>query len=138
MIRKFLNSRVEVLGITYSSQDNALINNSETFFIQNEKINDDFQIIEYCFKSEICDLIPFSTTGANNGTIKQNTYSDEKIKEYSEIVLNNDPFYKYSGATLGAIIEAKDVNWINKALKEMRNEYIKTRIEYLAKAYNLI
>ena len=138
MIRKFLNSRVEVLGITYSSQDNALINNPETFFIQNEKINDDFQIIEYCFKNEICDLIPLSITGASNGTIKQNTYSDEKIKEYSEIVLNNDPFYKYSGATLGAIIEAKDVNWINKALKEMRNEYIKTRIEYLAKAYNLI
>lgn len=137
MIRKFLNSKIEIFGINYNIEDSAKINN-DIFFIQNEKMNEDFQLIEYCFKDEILDLIPFSTIGANNGTIKQNTYSDDKIKEYSEIVLNNDPFFKYSGSTLGAIIEAKDKNWINRALKEMRNEYIKTRIEYLAKAFNLI
>ena len=137
MIRKFLNSKIEIFGINYNIEDSARINN-DIFFIQNEKMNEDFQLIEYCFKDEILDLIPFSTMGANNNTIKQNTFDDDKIKEYSEIVLNNDPFFKYSGSTLGAIIEAKDKNWINRALKEMRNEYIKTRIEYLAKAFNLI
>lgn len=133
MIRKFLNSHIELLDMNIIKGFDEKV-----FFIQSEKITDNLVIFETCMKSEICDLIPFSTMGANNGTIKQNTYSDEKIKEYSEIILNSDPFYKYSGARLGAIIEAKDVNWINKALKEMRNEYIKTRIEYLAKAYNLI
>ena len=137
MIRKFLNSRIEIITIKSPDYEFQALA-PDVFFIQEEKINDNIFVLETCLKSEICDLIPFSTAGANNGTIKQNTYSDEKIKEYSEIVLNNDPFCKYSGATLGAIIEAKDVNWINKALKEMRNEYIKTRIEYLAKAYNLI
>lgn len=133
MIRKFLNSDVEIVKMTEIKRFVP-----DVFFIQNEKINDDLQFVETCLKSEICDLIPFSIMGANNGTIKQNTFDDDKIKEYSEIVLNNDPFFKYSGSTLGAIIEAKDKNWINRALKEMRNEYIKTRIEYLAKAFNLI
>ena len=136
MVRKFLNSDIAIDEPKQLKTDFELTDN--IFLIQSEKLNDDYIMYEWCDKKDVCDLIPFSTTGANNGTIKQNTYSDEKIKEYSEIVLNNDPFYKYSGATLGAIIEAKDVNWINKALKEMRNEYIKTRIEYLAKAYNLI
>ena len=137
MIRKFLNSRVEIIQlISPDFEFKGLA--PDVFFIQHEKITDNLIVVETCLKSEICDLIPFSTTGASNGTIKQNTYNDEKIKEYSDVVLNNDPFYKYSGATLGEIIEAKDVNWINRALKEMRNEYIKTRIEYLAKAFNLI
>lgn len=133
MIRKFLNSKIELINT-----DNIIGFAPDLFFIQSEKINDNLLLLEICKPDEICDLIPFSTTGANNGTLQQNTYSDDKIKEYSDVVLNNDPFYKYSGSTLGAIIEAKDVNWINKALKEMRNEYIKSRIEYLAKAYKLI
>lgn len=136
MIRKFLNSDIAIdepkqLRTNFELTDNI-------FLIQSEKLNDDYVLYEWCYKKDVCDLIPFSTTGANNGTIKQNTYSDEKIEEYSEIILNNDPFYKYSGSKLGDIIKLKDMNWINKALKEMRNEYIKTRIEYLAKAYNLI
>lgn len=133
MLRKFLNSEIEILDFNTTK---GFID--DVFVIQSEKLTENLCLFETCLKSEICDLIPFSTIGANNGTIQQNTYSDEKIKEYSDVVLNNDPFYKYSGQTLGAIIEAKDVNWINKALKEMRNEYIKIRIEYLAKAFKLI
>ena len=133
MIRKFINSDVDLVAI-------GMIKGfaSDIFFIQNEKVNDDFQLIESCLKENVCELIPFSTQGISNGNITQNTYSDEKIEEYGHTILNNDPFFKYSGHELKDIIEAKDVAWINKALKEMRNEYIKTRIEYLAKAYKLI
>lgn len=137
MIRKFLNSKIEFIEIKSPNFDFAGLA-TNIFFIQSEKINDDLLLIETCDKSDVMDLIPFSTTGASNGKITQNTYSDEKIEEYSQIILNSDPFYKYSGCKLKEIIDAKDVNWIQRAMKEMRNEYIRTRIEYLAKANGLI
>ena len=137
MIRKFLNSRIDIMELKSPNYEFAGLA-PDTFFIQEEKINDNMIILETCKNAEVMDLIPFSTMGANNNTIKENTFDDDKIKEYSEIVLNNDPFFKYSGSKLGVIIEARDINWIQRALKEMRNEYIKTRIEYLAKAFNLI
>ena len=133
MIRKFINSNVEIVRM-----ENISGLAPDVFVIQNERINDNLQLIESCLKKDICELIPFSTQGISNGNITQNTYSDEKIEEYGHTILNNDPFFKYSGHELKDIIEAKDVAWINKALKEMRNEYIKTRIEYLAKANKLI
>ena len=137
MIRKFLNSTIEILQLKSPDYKFAGLA-PDTFFIQNEKINDNMMIIESCKNVEVMDLIPFTTSGIAKVPTNQNAYDDATINEYGEIVLKNDPFYKYSGCKLKEIIIKKDIDWIQRALREMRNEYIRTRIEYLAKAFNLI
>jgi len=139
MIRKFLNSTIEILQLKSPDYKFAGLA-PDTFFIQEEKINDNMIILESCKNAEVMDLIPFTTSGIVKAPTNQNNslYDDATINEYGEIVLNNDPFYKYSGCKLKEIILKKDIDWIQRALREMRNEYIRTRIEYLARAFNLI
>lgn len=133
MLRKYLNSKIEIKDFVV---DEGL--NADTFIIQTETMNNTTLIIEYCSNNEICDLIPFTTNIQANNKVEEKQDTDAQIDEYRELVLNNDPLQKYSGHKLGEIIDAKDKNWIKNYIDITKNAYIKERITFLAKHYNLI
>ena len=123
MKRLFLNSKIGAV------EDIDL--RDDTFFvIQAEKVGE-YIFIEYCQQDEVVDLIPFDVV--NNGQKQQpkKQSDDEKIAEYRNVILNKDPFGKYSGKTLGEIVDSGDDQWIEKVLKNMKNDYIRTRLEFL-------
>lgn len=64
----------------------------------------------------------------------ENSKDDPTIEEYRQVRLNTDPFgdHKHSGQTLGHILDT-DKSWCEMAVNQLKNEYIKTRIEYLLK-----
>lgn len=136
MIRKYINSNVKLIrGISIIEEKiiEDIINNK--YIIQVEPQMDNL-IVEYCDKSEIVDLIPFTS---NISTPRQEPQGDlHKVEEYREVVINNDPFGKYSGYAIGDIFDAQDINWINRCIKDMRNDYIKSRVEYLKDHYKKV
>ncbi len=57
---------------------------------------------------------------------------DIEFENYLDTTINKDPFGgKWSGKTIRAVFEAGDVEWANRAIKEMRNEFIRSKIEYI-------
>lgn len=52
-----------------------------------------------------------------------------------DTVLNKDPFGDYSGCKIKEIFDAKDSEWIERAIAEMNNEFIRKKIEQLKGAY---
>ena len=68
----------------------------------------------------------------------ENAQSDPTINEYREVRLNTDPFgdHKHSGQTLGHILDT-DKSWCEMAVKQLKNEYIRIRLEYLLKGGNI-
>lgn len=132
MLRKYINSVIEIIDL-----EKAILNHN-AFIIQTETINEHTLLLEYCPSDEICDLIPFTTNIQANNKVEEKQDTDAQIDEYRELVLNNDPLQKYSGHKLGEIIDAKDKNWIKNYIDITKNAYIKERITFLAKHYNLI
>lgn len=132
MLRKYLNSKIDILYLVNESLT------TDAFIIQTETINENTLIVEHCKNDEICDLIPFTTNIQANNKVEEKQDTDAQIDEYRELVLNNDPLQKYSGHKLGEIIDAKDKNWIKNYIDITKNAYIKERITFLAKHYNLI
>ena len=130
MLRKFLNSEIKIVDT------HTILNDENCFYIQSERINDDCLIVEYVKREDLCDLIPFGAM-QNNGKIEP-LQDDKKVEEFRAIVLRTDPFSRYSGMTLGDIIDQKDLKWINQVVKNMTNTYIREKVEYLAKYYKLI
>lgn len=58
--------------------------------------------------------------------------TDIDFENYLDTTLNKDPFGgKYSGMKLRAIFEAGDKQWLSTALKELKNEFIKDRLQYI-------
>lgn len=136
MIRKYINSKVILIkGVSIIEEKiiEDIINNK--FIIQVEPQMDNL-IVEYCENAQIVDLIPFTS---NISTPRQEPQGDlHKVEEYREVVINNDPFGKYSGYAIGDIFDAQDINWINRCIKDMRNDYIKSRVEYLKDHYKKV
>lgn len=132
MLRKFLNSKVIV-----TTNNERTIDDGEVYFIQSERLSDNTMIVEYVNQDDLCELIPFGVSTPaviNNNAIVSN---NEKAEEYKQVILNKDPYGKYSGQPLSAPFENKDINWIENVIKNMRNDYIKKRVEYLAEYYGL-
>lgn len=127
MLRKYTNSKISIFEIN-------LLKGFEDycFVIQTETVGDKL-LIEWCKNSEILDLQPFLMV-TPQGT-KTASFDNSKYDEYISVVINNDPFCKYSGKTLGDIFTAQDKKWIDKAIQEMRNNYIKDRVIYLRDYY---
>lgn len=133
MIRKYINSNIKILkGVSMIEPDGLEVLLSSIYIIQVEPQLDNL-IIEYCMQGEQIELIPFT---ANMSTPKQEPQGDiHKVEEYRGVVINRDPFGKYSDCTLGEVFDNKDIVWINKAIREMRNEWLKDRIVYLKDFY---
>lgn len=57
---------------------------------------------------------------------------DMQMQDNLDTIINYDPFgNKYSGKPIRDIFEAGDKAWIDKALKNMKNEYIREKLEYI-------
>jgi len=57
---------------------------------------------------------------------------DIDFENYLETTINKDPFGgKYSGMKLKTIFEQGDKQWLETALREMKNEFIKDRLRYI-------
>lgn len=130
MLRKFLNSKIQICKI------DTIIIEDEFFYIQSERLNDTHLIVEFVDRDYLCDLIPFGAM-QNNGKIEP-LQDDKKVEEFRAIVLRTDPFSRYSGLTLGEIIDLRDTKWVNQVVKNMTNTYIREKVEYLAKYYKII
>ena len=121
MLRKFKNSYIDFVTML-EFKEIAF----KQFVIQTEKFSDDIIEVEYCnYEDELVELRVASTS-------KSQSQEDDKINEYRAVVLNNNAFNgKWSGKTLGEVFDAKDYEFIDNAIKNMRNEYIRERIEFL-------
>lgn len=127
MLRKYKNSYVGILNITVE----AAIN-SQKYYVQTEKINDTTFFAEWFNRLENADFEPLNAPATYQDNEKQ-----AKIDEYKAITLNTNSFNdKWSGHTLGELFEANDREFIERAKKEMKNEYIKERIIFLDKELN--
>lgn len=102
------------------------------YIIQTERISDECVIIEYFdLKNK------FTRNLFNKNNEIQDNEKQAKIDEYKAITLNTNNFNdKWSGHTLGELFEANDREFIERAKKEMKNEYIKERIIFLDKELN--
>lgn len=126
MIRKYENSKITILNkeqlesfptnIFYIIQINEICGLSILEIINNDDKN---------------KLVLVSNNNAEKTTIKPEEKKDPKIEEYRRVILNSDPFGKFSGKTLGQIIDANDYDWLDKCRSQMQNNFIKSRIEYL-------
>lgn len=56
----------------------------------------------------------------------------KELVEAKNTILNTDPFgdHKHSGQALGEIV-ASDMDWVQHALENMTNEYIKKRLQLI-------
>lgn len=132
MLRKYINSFIGI-GLLENGSDIKTLFSSK-FIIQTETIGNDLLLVEYCNNDEICDLIPFTS----NSVVNAVKNDDATVNEYREIVLNNDPFNKYSGQKLGFIFDNKDINWVKSFLSKSVNSYMKERVKYLAEFYKVV
>lgn len=131
MIRKYLNSEIGLFDLKGSPSILEIV--KKKYIIQTE-ITNNFILFEVCDFDKIVELIPFNLQSLK----KDDNIESDKLEEFRETILNNDPFFKYSGAKLGEIFDAKDKAWLSKALREMRNAYIKERLEYLNGYYKIV
>lgn len=135
MIRKYINSKIKYI-IDENDVEYLFAEENKFFIIQVEPSINESLIVEYCESAQMVDLIPFTS---NISTPRQEPQGDlHKVEEYREVVINNDPFGKYGGHSLGEIFDAQDINWINRCIKDMRNDYIKSRVEYLKDHYKKV
>lgn len=136
MLRKYINSEMlfldaKILANTPKIEEQYLI-------IQTERISDTIVLAETIRRNDIFDLIPFgslTTTPTNN---KTQQVDENLVYDYRETIINNDPFGKYSGEKIGKIFDLGDSGWIKNAIKNMKNQYIKDRVSYLAKYYEVV
>ena len=90
------------------------------FVRDSSTIDNDYFIIEYISKLE------------ETMTDEPKSKHDIDFENYLETTINKDPFGgKYSGMKLRTIFEQGDKQWLETALKEMKNEFIKDRLKYI-------
>lgn len=122
MLRKYKNSKIYVYNILYL---NNVLAGGECEIVQTEKLTDELILVESVDNWDNLDELKMSQT-------KSQSEEQVKIDEYRAIVLNSNQFNgKWSNKTLGELFDAKDTEFIDKAIHEMKNEYIRTRIEFL-------
>lgn len=86
-----------------------------------EKDNDYF-LIEYIKRP----------SNAEAEKIYNEHYGDIDFENYLDTVINKDPFgAKYSGKKIREVFENGDAKWLETALKELRNEFIRDRLQYI-------
>lgn len=128
MLRKYLNSKIVVI----EAPSACGLDDEEMIVIQTENLGNDKIIVEKVERQAIFDLISIGNVMTNKEPPKQSAKNEDKISEYAEVIINNDPFGKYSGHKLGEIFEKGDRAWVVNCLKSMKNEYIKDRVRYIA------
>lgn len=136
MLRKYINS--EMIFLDAKLLVTATKMEEHSLIIQTERISDTIVLAEIISRDEIFELIPFgnlTTTPTNN---KTQQVDEDLIYDYRETIINNDPFGKYSGTKLGEIFDKNDIGWVNNCIKNMKNAYIKDRVNYLAKYYKVV
>lgn len=63
---------------------------------------------------------------------KKELETDFDFENYLDTVINRDPFgAKYSGKKIKDIFIAGDKDWLDNALKNMKNEFIRERLQYI-------
>lgn len=132
MRRLFLNTKIEYIYDYREDIVNPIFFNG--YIIQAEELHNGM-LIEWCDKKEILELIPFVAGNMANMAKNQPVGDVEKVNEYRETIINKDPFMIYSDCPIGKIFDDKNEKWISRCLKEMKNEYIRDRVEYLVKYY---
>lgn len=64
------------------------------------------------------------TSNANKGDID--------FENYLDTVINKDPFgAKYSGKKIREVFESGDAVWLERALAELRNNFLRDRLQYI-------
>lgn len=132
MKRIFLNS--EIIFEFVSDKDIIGITLKDKYIVQVESLPNGL-IVEYCDKKDILDLIPFVASNIQEMAKNQPRGDINKVNEYRDVIINKDPFMVYSDCPIGKVFDDKNVKWISRCLKEMKNEYIKDRVEYLVDYY---
>lgn len=132
MRRLFLNSEIKYSCNCSSADVNAIFLNR--YIIQVEELAGGV-LVEFCEKEEILELIPFVAGNMANMAKSQPVGDIEKVNEFRETIINKDPFMIYSDCPIGKVFDDKNEKWISRCLKEMKNEYIRDRVEYLVKYY---
>lgn len=135
MLRKYLNS--ELILIDLESIEDIFLDNKTFLVIQNERLNDKYILVEKVKREDLFELIPFGNLTPQTPT-KTPQVDEDLIYDYRETIINNDPFGKYSGTKLGEIFDKNDIGWVNNCIKNMKNTYIKDRVNYLAKYYKVV
>lgn len=70
--------------------------------------------------------------GQGIGEGKTELKPDLDFENYLETYINRDPFGgKYSGKMIKEVFDAGDKRWLDTALKEMKNEFIRERLQYI-------
>lgn len=58
--------------------------------------------------------------------------ADIDFENYLDTIINSDPFGgKYSNKPIKAVFEAGDREWLDTALKNMKNKFIRERLQYV-------
>lgn len=61
-----------------------------------------------------------------------NPTHDIDFENYLDTIINRDPFRgKYSNKQIKAVFEAGDREWLETALKSMKNDFIRERLQYI-------
>lgn len=95
-------------------EDNLIL---QIMSVPYQEIDNDYFLIEYIKKSE---EVPTAQTG------------DIDFENYLDTVINKDPFgAKYSGKKIREVFENGDAKWLETALRELRNEFIRDRLQYI-------
>lgn len=138
MKRMYINSKIDMVcnrqflikntnELAPTNEYNMQIND---FIIQAEQVGD-IILVEHCANDQVTELIKFDALSGIIKPVEPKQNDAEKIAEYRDVVLKNDPFQKYSGKKLGEIMDANDDKWVDLCLKNMKNEYIRERIKFL-------
>lgn len=81
----------------------------------------------------VVEVLPFAV---ENETKDAPVVEDEQLNECRDTVLNRDPFgFGFSGKKLGEIErDPRGLTWLERASKEMRNEFIRQKVDYILNA----
>lgn len=81
----------------------------------------------------IVEVLPFAV---ENETKDESAVEDEQLNECRDTILNRDPFgFGFSGKKLGEIEkDPRGLTWLERASKEMRNEFIRQKVDYILNA----
>lgn len=110
-----LSSKIEEI-----EKQNLILQIMSVPLFNNSLVDNDYFLIEYISKLE------------ENLNDEPKSKNDIDFENYLDTTINKDPFGgKYSGMKIKSIFENGDKQWLETALKEMKNEFIKDRLKYI-------
>lgn len=93
----------------------------QVVFVPQHDGNGGFFMVEYISRLEEEMTSPVGTTT-----------TDIDFENYLETTINKDPFGgKYSGKQIKDVFLAGDKAWLDNALSNMKNDFIRDRLEYI-------